>query len=91
MLATDFLKRIDAVMWPGTLRLDFGDIESGMAGDRQPRHLDSIAGRDVRSRFVRRKSGDDEPNAVQFARFAARFRQNQMTQMNRVERTAENA
>ena len=66
--------------------------ERGIAGDGQFQHLDALGGgRRVSILFVRRHGGRQEPHGVQPALLPAALRQQQVSVMNRVERSAKNA
>ena len=61
-----------------------------MAGDRKFEHLGApLARRDRLGHLVRRRAGRNEPDLVEPAFFAAAFGQDQVSKMDRVERSAE--
>ncbi len=60
-----------------------------MSGNGDPRHLQAIGDRRPLSFLMRRRAGDHEPDAIQRARLAALLGQNQMAQMDRIKRPAE--
>ena len=88
-LAVDRLQRLDAVMRAGPRGLDVGDLERRVAGDRDPGHLQAMGDRRPVAPLVRRRAGDHEPDPVQAARLAALLGQDQVAQVDRVERPAE--
>ena len=88
-LAVHGLQRLDAVVRAGAPGLDLGDLEGRVAGDRDPGHLEAMSDRRPVSPLVRRSAGDDEPDPVEPAGLAALLGQDQVAEMDRVERAAE--
>ncbi len=65
------------------------DLESRVPGRRDPGHLQAVGDRRAVTPLVGRSAGDDEPDAVQIARFATLLGQDQVAKMDRVKRAAE--
>ncbi len=62
-----------------------------MPRNGDPRHFEPVFDVGPPPRLVRRRARDDEPDSVKPARFPARLSEDQMTQVDRVERAAVDA
>ncbi len=88
-IAVHGFQRIDTVVRAGSAGFDLGNLEGRIAGGRDPDHLQAMSDRRAVSPLVRRSTGDHKPDAVQPAGLAALLGQDQVAEMNRVERAAE--
>ena len=82
-------QRIDTVVRAGSAGFDLGNLEGRIAGRRDPGHLQAMSYRSAVSPLVRRCTCNHKPDAVQPAGLAALLGQDQVAEMNRVERAAE--
>ena len=76
-------------MGAGPPGLDVRDLEGGVARHGDPGHLQAVGHRGPIARLVRRGPRDHEQDPVQAAGLAARLGQDQVAQVDRVERPAE--
>ena len=88
-LGVDRAQGIDAVMRAGAAGLELGDLEVGVAGDGDPGHLQAVGHRRPVAPLVRGRAGDHEPEPVQLAGLATLLGQDQVPEVDRVERAAE--
>jgi hypothetical protein len=88
----DLLKCVDRVARSGAVLLQFIDAKRGLAGDGQRQHLDTLReGRQLALLLVRRTGRGNEQDLVEAGLLAALLRHDQVPQVDRIKRAAENA
>jgi hypothetical protein len=88
-VAVNRLQGLDAVVRTGPAGLQVRDLERRVPRHRDAHHLQAVGHGRPLARLVRRRAGDHEPDPVQPARLAARLGQDQVSQVDRVERPPE--
>ena len=88
-LAVDLLQGLEAVVGARPSGLDLRDVERRMPGHGDPGHLQAIRDTRLAAGLVRRLARHDEPDTVQTTRLTALLGQDQVSQMDRVERASE--